>query len=166
MDVVISYAESVNKVWAWGLVAGQFALIIALILVPAGSLWDRSILVWAAASVFFVLAGVVGVLAGTRLGSNLTPNPIPKPEGTLETGGLYRYVRHPIYTAVLALALGLTALAASVAHLAIFLILVMLLGTKARAEERLLRERFPEYRDYQAKVGRFIPGVGRVRSES
>ena len=163
VDVGAGYAEGVNKVWAWGLVAGQFALIIALILVPAGSLWDRSLLVWAVATALFVVAGLVGVLAGTRLGSNLTPNPIPKPEGTLETGGLYQYVRHPIYTAVLALALGLTTLAASLAHLAIFLILVMLLGTKARAEERLLRERFPDYRDYQARVGRFIPGIGRIR---
>jgi protein-S-isoprenylcysteine O-methyltransferase Ste14 len=157
------YAEGVSRARAWGLVVGQFALIIALIVVPAGSLWERSVAVWVVASVLFVTAGVVGVLAGTRLGSNLTPNPIPKPEGTLETGGLYRSVRHPIYTAVLALALGLTALAASWAHLAIFLILVMLLGTKARAEERLLRERFPDYREYQARAGRFIPGIGRIR---
>jgi len=153
----------VSKVWAWGLVVGQFALILALIFVPSGSLWERNLLVWIVASVFLGGAGVVGILAGTRLGSSLTPNPIPKPEGTLETGGLYRYVRHPIYTAVLALALGLTTLAASWIHLAIFLILVMLLGTKARAEERLLRERFPDYRDYQARVGRFIPGIGRIR---
>jgi protein-S-isoprenylcysteine O-methyltransferase Ste14 len=157
------YAEGVNKTWAWGLVVGQFVLIIALILVPSGSLWPRNAVVWAVASVLFVVAGVVGILAGTRLGSNLTPNPIPKPDGTLETGGLYRYVRHPIYTAVLALGLGLATLGASWAHVAIFLILVMLLGTKARAEERLLRERFPDYRDYQASVGRFIPGVGRIR---
>jgi protein-S-isoprenylcysteine O-methyltransferase Ste14 len=157
------YAEGVNKVWAWALVVGQFALIIALILVPAGSLWERSALVWIVASVLFVVAGVVGILAGTRLGANLTPNPIPKPDGTLETDGLYRYVRHPIYTAVLALALGLTTLAASLAHLVIFLFLVMLLGIKARAEERLLRERFSDYREYQATVGRFLPGIGRIR---
>ncbi len=157
------YAEGVSKVWAWGLVVGQFALIIALILFPAGSLWEKGVVVWVVAAVLFVVAGVVGILAGTRLGSNLTPNPIPKPDGTLETGGLYRYVRHPIYTAVLALALGFTTLGASLAHLVIFLILVMLLGTKARAEERLLRERFPDYREYQARVGRFIPRIGRIR---
>ncbi len=157
------YAEGVSKVWAWGLVVGQFALLIALVAVPAGSLWDRNVFVWVLASALFAVAAVVGITAGFRLGSNLTPNPIPKPGGTLETGGMYHFVRHPIYTAVLALALGLTTLSASWAHLAIFLILVMLIGTKARAEERLLRERFPNYVEYQAKVGRFIPGVGRVR---
>jgi protein-S-isoprenylcysteine O-methyltransferase Ste14 len=157
------YAEGVNRVWAWGLVVGQFALIIALIFLPAGSLWERNAVVWAVASALFVVAGVVGIMAGTRLGSNLTPNPIPKPDGTLETGGLYQYVRHPIYSAVLALALGLTTLSASLVHLAIFLFLVMLLGIKARAEERLLRERFPDYQEYQARVGRFIPLIGRIR---
>jgi protein-S-isoprenylcysteine O-methyltransferase Ste14 len=145
------------------LVAGQFALIIALVVVPTGSLWPRSTIVWVTAAILFAAAGVIGVLAGVRLGSNLTPNPVPKPDGTLETGGLYRYVRHPIYTAVLALGLGFTTLGASWFHLAIFLFLVMLLGTKARAEERLLRERFSDYQDYQARVGRFIPGIGRIR---
>lgn len=162
-DVSGHYAEDVSTLRAWGLVVGQFGLIIALVVLPAGSLWERSGAVWVFSSVLFVAAAVVGVLAGTRLGPNLTPNPIPKTEGTLETGGLYRYVRHPIYTAVLALALGLTTLAASWAHLAIFLILVMLISTKARAEERLLRERFPDYWEYQARAGRFIPGVGRIR---
>ena len=157
------YAEGVNRGVAWGLVAGQFALIIALAVIPAGSLWPRGPLVWVVASAFFIVAAVVGVLGGTRLGSNLTPNPIPKPGGTLETGGLYRFVRHPIYSAVFALALALTVLGASIAHLAIFVMLVMLLGIKARAEERLLRERFPDYREYQATVGRFIPGIGRIR---
>jgi protein-S-isoprenylcysteine O-methyltransferase Ste14 len=70
-------------------------------------------------------------------------------------------VRHPMYTAVLAIALGLTTWGASWAHLVIFLSLAMLLGTKARVEEKLLRERFPDYRDYQARVGRFFPGIGR-----
>lgn len=151
-----------SKTLAWGLVVGQFALIIALVVVPTGSLWPRGVVAWVIAGVLFVIGGVIGVVAGLRLGPNLTPNPIPREGGTLETGGLYRVVRHPIYTAVLAVGLGLTTLGASIWHLVIFLSLVMLLGTKARAEERLLRERFPNYRDYQARVGRFIPGAGRI----
>lgn len=146
---------------AWGLVAGQFALIIALVAVPPGSLWSRGPIVWTIAAVFFVIGAFVGIAAGARLGPNLTPNPIPREGGTLETAGLYRFVRHPIYTAVLSVGVGLTVLGASVFHLVIFLSLVMLLGIKARAEERLLRERFPEYQTYEARVGRFIPGVGR-----
>jgi len=43
-----------------------------------------------------------------------------------------------------------------------FLLLVMLLNVKARAEERLLLERYENYRDYARSVGRFIPGLGKI----
>lgn len=151
-----------KKTVAWGLVAGQFALLIGLVVSPVGLLWPRTATVWAVAAFFVIAGGVMGVIAGGRLGKNLTPNPIPRDGGTLETGGLYQWVRHPIYSAVIAIAAGLSTLGASWLHLIIFLSLVMLLGIKARAEERLLRGRFPDYRDYQARVGRFFPGIGRI----
>lgn len=151
-----------SKAAAWGLVAGQFALLVALVFVPPGSLWSRGPIVWGAALVFLAGGVIVGVVGGWHLGKNLTPNPIPREGGTLETGGAYRWVRHPIYLGVLLVATGLLALAASWVHLAIFFSLVMLLGIKARAEERLLREQFPTYREYQAVVGRFVPGIGRI----
>ncbi len=151
-----------SKTWAWGLVVGQFALIIALVFLPTGTLWPGGIFVSVVAGVMMGLAGAVGIAGGIRLGSNLTPNPIPRPAGTLETGGIYRLVRHPIYSAVLILGAGLTTLGNSWSHLLIFVLLVMLLGVKARAEELLLRQRFPDYAEYQARVGRFVPGVGRV----
>lgn len=144
------------------MVAGQFALIIALVVIPPGTLWTRGLVAWIVAGVFVSAGAVIGVWAGIRLGTNLTPNPIPREGGRLETGGLYRLVRHPIYTAVLSVGVGLTTLGASIWHLVIFFSLVMLLGIKARAEERLLREKYPEYREYQARVGRFLPGVGRI----
>jgi protein-S-isoprenylcysteine O-methyltransferase Ste14 len=146
---------------AWSLVVGQFALLAALLLVPQGDLWPRSGALWVVVGALWAISAGMGIWAGVTLGSNLTPNPIPRPEGTLETSGPYRYVRHPIYTAVLALALGLFALGASWWHLVIFCALVMLLAIKARVEERLLLERFETYRDYQAQTGRFLPGVGR-----
>ena len=152
----------VRKIWAWGLVALQFALLAALVFLPTGSLWLRGVFVWLVVALSGGVALVLGIAAGRRLGFNLTPNPIPKPEGTLETGGVYAHVRHPIYTAVLALGIALVALGASWLHLAGFFLLVMLLQVKARAEERLLRERFPDYVEYQARAGRFIPGIGRV----
>ena len=141
--------------------AGQFALLISLVVVPAGALWPRGVVVWTLGGLLIMAGGVIGVIAGSRLGNNLTPNPIPKEGGGLETGGLYRWVKHPIYTAVLAIGTGLAALGASVAHLLIVLALVMLMGVKARVEERLLREKFPDYREYEARTGRFLPGIGR-----
>jgi protein-S-isoprenylcysteine O-methyltransferase Ste14 len=152
----------VKKSVAWGLVVAQFAFLIGLVAAPAGTLWSRTAVVWGVAGFLVLVGAVIGIAAGGRLGKNLTPNPIPRDEGTLETGGLYRWVRHPIYSAVIAIALGLSTLGASWLHLVIFLSLVMLIGIKARAEERLLLERFPDYQKYQARVGRFFPGIGRI----
>jgi len=91
----------------------------------------------------------------------LTPNPIPRIDGHLETKGLYALVRHPIYSAVLLAMLGVVVWGAGVWHLVFYGLLLALLGVKARAEERLLLERYPEYAEYGSRVGRFVPGVGK-----
>lgn len=148
-----------RPITAWSLVVIQFALLAALVVVPRGSLWPEGPVVWTIAITLICCAVVVGAVGGAALGTNLTPNPIPREEGTLVESGVYGWVRHPIYSAALLLALGLTTWMASVAHLAIFLGLAMLLWVKARAEERLLRERFRHYEEYQKKTGMFFPKV-------
>lgn len=152
-----------NRWLAWTLVALQFVLLIALAVVPGGNLWSRSTGVLIGVGALALTAVAIGIAAGLRLGKNLTPSPIPREQGTLETSGLYRVVRHPIYTALLLGGAALAAWGSSWVHLVLYLLLVMLLGIKARAEERLLLARFPEYREYQSRTGRFFPGVGRVR---
>ena len=77
----------------------------------------------------------------------------------LVQSGAYRYVRHPIYSSMLALLLAtgllLASLTACLLALAVFII-----GTEIRiyAEERLLAERFgPEFAAYKARVPAYIP---------
>jgi protein-S-isoprenylcysteine O-methyltransferase Ste14 len=38
-----------------------------------------------------------------------------------------------------------------------WLLLALVLRAKATREEQALQARFPEYRDYSARVGRFLP---------
>ena len=78
-------------------------------------------------------------------------------QGALVTTGPYRFLRHPIYTAVCLFILPAPVNYPSVTT-AIFCLLV---GTGAVArmllEETLLRQRYPEYASYAAKTGRMIP---------
>jgi protein-S-isoprenylcysteine O-methyltransferase Ste14 len=146
------------------LVAGQFALIGALIFLPFVVTGEPTGIVelvgWA-----LVVGGVaLGLVAGTGLGAALTPWPEPNAAGRLRTDGLYGVVRHPIYAAVLLVGFGLALRALSVWTVATALALLILLNVKARYEERLLAARYPEYTDYASRVPRFLPRPGPSRS--
>ncbi len=103
----------------------------------------------------------VAAVAGAGLGSGLTASPLPNQHARLQTGGLYRLVRHPIYSGVL-LASGTRAAASRDRRaLAAFAGLVVVLRVKTGLEERHLAQRFPEYADYAPTVGRLLPTVRR-----
>jgi protein-S-isoprenylcysteine O-methyltransferase Ste14 len=76
---------------------------------------------------------------------------------------MYRYVRHPIYTGVLVLAAGIAVRGGSVLHLIAWTMLVAVIAAKARLEERLLVQRFPDYAAYMAATNRFVPRRPRPR---
>ena len=152
-----------RPVVAWTLVALQFVLITLLVTIPQGALWQTGLIAGVLAGILLLSGITVGTISVVRLGKALTPNPIPRLDGHLETRGLYSLVRHPIYLAVLLAMLGVVVWGAGVWHLVFYGLLVTLLGVKARAEERLLLERYPEYAEYGARVGRFVPGVGKFR---
>lgn len=78
----------------------------------------------------------------------------------LSTDGPFRYVRHPIYTAMDLLCIG-TLVWLPHWSIAIGTVLVILVGDlRARSEERLLLAAFGErYRTYMERVKRKVPGV-------
>jgi Putative protein-S-isoprenylcysteine methyltransferase len=137
----------------WALVGAQFGLLAALVILPAGELWSRGLVSLIAGGV--LLAGGFGVaaLAGLRLGPSLTPLPIPKEDGELITAGVYRYVRHPMYTGVLMAGAGLVVAQASLAHLVGWVLLWGVLTLKALGEERMLTEKYDDYAEYSKKLG-------------
>ncbi|GAA3872984.1 hypothetical protein GCM10022381_15000 [Leifsonia kafniensis] len=152
-----------KRALAFGLVTLQIVLLAALFLLPHGLLWPRGALL-VLTSVVLDAAGLMLMLAGTlALGPAFTASPIPREHVPLATRGVYNYIRNPIYTGFLALGLGLTLYGASIWHILLWLMLVALLSWKARWEERMLAAAHPDYRYYAARVGRFVPGLGRLR---
>lgn len=74
------------------------------------------------------------------------------------TKGIYRYVRHPIYTGDLLLLIGLELALNSWLVLAISIPLVIILR-QASAEETILSKAFPDYPAYCKQTKKFIPFV-------
>jgi protein-S-isoprenylcysteine O-methyltransferase Ste14 len=146
------------------LVAVQFLLLIGLVVVPTGTFWPYP--EWLAIlALILMLGGVMVVLfALIGLGKSATATPVPKEGAPLRTTGLYALVRHPIYSGLLVAGFGLAVRGDSIWHILIFAALVVLLGLKSRWEERMLVSVHPEYARYAATVGRFVPGIGKLKS--
>ena len=107
-----------------------------------------------------ILAGVaLGYLGIRDLDRSLSPLPRPRDTAVLIQDGVYRRLRHPIYAALMLLALGWGLLTASWLALGLAIAFALLLDLKARREEIWLRERYPGYVNYAAHTRRFVPGI-------
>ena len=148
----------------WAFVAGQTILIVTLIAVPGADQWPTP--AWIEVSGLALVIVGIGVIAvaALRLGPALTPTPVPTTDARLRTDGLYRWVRHPIYTGVLLAVAGVTVRSGSFVTLAIAGVTFGFFTAKARWEEQRLRERFPDYAGYAATTPRFLPRPPRSRS--
>jgi protein-S-isoprenylcysteine O-methyltransferase Ste14 len=151
-----------RTVIAWGLVAMQLVLIVGAVAAPwGGTAWVLPDGLATALRGVGTIAVVLVVPALLGLGRALTASPVPREEGALATTGAYGLVRHPVYS-LLMLGIGLLAVASgSWARVGFAALLVALLSGKARWEEGLLRERFPDYEAYAARVPRFVPRPSR-----
>lgn len=80
------------------------------------------------------------------------------PDQSLVTHGIYRYIRHPIYSGDVLLLLGLELALGSWLVVGVAVPLAVAIR-QALAEEALLAATFPGYRAYCARTKRFIPFV-------
>ena len=139
----------------WLLVVVQFVLLAILVFLP----WRSPTLLSLALGVPIAAAGVVlGLSASRRLGRALTPTPVPIAGAGLRTTGAYARVRHPIYSAVLLLALGFVIAVGSAWSWACVLVLLLFFLVKSRWEDRLLHAEYgSEWEVWAARTGALIP---------
>ena len=77
----------------------------------------------------------------------------------LVTTGPYRFIRHPMYSAVLLITVSLVLSRFTVARLTIWTMLSAVFLAKLQHEEVLLAKRFWEYTTYQRRTKRLVPFV-------
>lgn len=145
------------------LVLIQFVLLIALVATPHGNMWFVSEVLGNLAVIVMMIGLSITLFGIVSLGNSLTATPVPKKQAVLRTRGMYALVRHPIYLGLLMLGFGLTVPSGSLFTVIVYILLAFLLSYKARFEERMLLEKFPEYLTYASRVGRIIPFIGRIR---
>lgn len=154
------HGQCATDAWlGWLFVAGQFILLGALVVEVWGA--ETSSFRWALGVLAAAGGGSIAVVGSRQLGRELRTHPAPSSTAVLRVDGPYRFVRHPIYSGLLLLAVGLAVIAGTVLAAVTFLALFAMLSLKARFEERLLAERFPGYREYARRTPRFVPRLSR-----
>lgn len=156
--------------WAWwggvsfvvAVVGGVAAPGLALVgLAPA---IESSAIVGAIGIVLVVVGTIATVAAQGAMGSSWRIGVRADERTTLVHGGPFTLVRNPIFSAMIVAAFGFALLVPNAPAIASVFVLVAAVEIQVRRVEEpyLLRLHGDAYARYQAAVGRFVPGVGRL----
>jgi protein-S-isoprenylcysteine O-methyltransferase Ste14 len=149
--------------------AGSAGLLVALVLAVAAPLADLAGLArWSAldkpaiagASVTLIVVGsLLTVWAQLAMGASWRIGYDPAELTALVTRGPFRFVRNPIYTAMLVTLVGLALPNLVSAILLVVAGVALEIQVRAVEEPHPLRTHRDEYAEYLAHTGRFVPGI-------
>lgn len=146
-------------------VLSQFILFLLYVLEPqALKIFFPEAIFWFGL-VCAIFGAFISVVAVLRLNVHLSPFPSPLPGARLIQEGVFRYVRHPIYSGIFLSFFGFSIIYDSGYKMAIAFILLVLFYFKSRYEEKRLTLMFPEYPKYARRTGRFWPKIGKITSD-
>lgn len=141
--------------------AGPAAALAGLPLLPGLDHWPLHIV-----GLVLAVAGIAATLgAQLAMGTSWRVGVDPTERTQLVTAGPFALARNPIFTAMAATSFGLALMVPNAVALVAWLVLVVALQLQVRAVEEpyLISVHGPDYGRYAARVGRFVPGMGRMR---
>ena len=107
-----------------------------------------------------LVAGQLNLGASWRIGIEEGAKP------GLITGGLYRFCRNPIFLALLVILAGYTLLLPTLLSAVMLAGAYLAIRQQIAAEETYLSRAYGEdYRDYARRVGRLLPGIGKLKGD-
>lgn len=147
----------IAQVW----VVGSFIYIIK----PESMSWTlMSIPLWARWLGMIIAVSGMALEFSTQiyLGKNYSTTLHIGEEQTLITTGPYQYMRHPMYTALITVGIGLGSLSSSWYFLLPFLAALVVVAFRIQKEEDAMIEKFGDrYVKYSQETGRFLPRIQR-----
>ncbi|MFJ8819683.1 methyltransferase family protein [Amycolatopsis thermoflava] len=158
----------------WGGVSFVLALVLGLVapaaqfagaVAPPG--WLGSPVVTIAGGVLALVGMVLTLAAQRAMGSSWRVGVAAGEATDLVTSGPFALVRNPVFTAMITAAAGLVLLAANIVAFVSLVLLVLAVQLQVRLveEPHLRATQGQSYLAYAARVGRFLPGVGRLRPD-
>lgn len=108
--------------------------------------------------VFLIMAALI------QLNKNISALPTPVTNAQLITTGVFKFIRHPIYTGIFLSGLGYGLFMDDIGKVLMSLILLIFFDMKSNYEEEKLKEKFPGYILYQNRTGKFTPPFFKSKS--
>jgi len=146
--------QMINRIKSFILVALQFIFIFLLL---SGTTFNNLSVVTYVFIVLSILLVFWAII--TMQKSKLRIFPEPSANATLITGGPYRFIRHPMYTAILLGITGLLIHQFSLVRLALVIILTTILVIKLTWEEKMLSQKFIGYSEYIKQTAKLFPFI-------
>ena len=119
---------------------------------PYGS--PRHLYYYLAITALILLGGLINLIGVLTLRRAFT---IMSEARELIVHGIFRYVRHPIYTGHFIMFLGSTLLRLHPVTIGLYMFFCIGQVVRAKIEESKLSRAFPDYADYQRRTGMFLP---------
>jgi protein-S-isoprenylcysteine O-methyltransferase Ste14 len=117
-------------------------------------------------TVMIVMGCIVNITGRLNLGRNWANQIKNYQEHTLVQSGMYKVVRHPLYASIILMFYGACLVYRNiVSFIAVSIVFVPFMIYRARQEENLLIQRFPQYHEYKQSTGMFFPKILRRRKD-
>lgn len=137
----------------------QAVIFMAILLLPDGNDFRLSAATSFVVTVLAFSGWLILIMAIYDLRKVLAIEPDPIEQGNMQTSGVYAHIRHPMYTAVWMIFLGIALGSQRWLGVAFYVVLVCFFIAKSRYEEQLLIKAYPGYKKYMHQVGAFVPKI-------
>ena len=128
-----------------------------LVLLPADAAVNAPSWFEAASLALMVSSLAILLFAAIALRPALTASPVPRANAPLVRSGIYKYIRHPMYTAVIAIGAAIMLGNPTFLTMVVWVALIIVLLNKAHFEDTLLLAKHPAAKNYQLTTGAFLP---------
>lgn len=152
-----------GALFAAAIVVGTVGVaLVAFSVTPVWGAFDSAGVLAAGLVVFAAGCGMT-LWAQSAMGTSWRIGVDPTERTAMVVDGPFGWARNPIFTGMVTAALGLALLAPTVLTIAAVVMLVAAVEIQVRSvEEPYLRVAMPDWQNYANRVGRFVPGLGRI----
>jgi protein-S-isoprenylcysteine O-methyltransferase Ste14 len=103
---------------------------------------------------------IIAIIARKELAGNWSGGVDFKKNHELIKTGIYKYIRHPIYTGILFMILGSALLIGIWEGIIVFSVSLLIFWVKLKDEEKMMTKHFPkEYMEYKKLVNALVPFI-------